>query len=190
MSHNSSGENWDIEIRPKSGLIRFNLQELWQYRDLLVMFVKRDIVTVYKQTLLGPLWFFIQPLMTTVIFVVIFGQIAKISTGNIPQVLFYLCGITTWGYFAESFTNTSKTFTDNASIFGKVYFPRLIIPISKVISGLIKFFIQLTLFLAFFVYYWLTTDKIHPNITLLLLPYYLLLMAILGLGFGIIFSSL
>lgn len=190
MSNNLTAQEWDIEIKPHSGLFDLKLKDLWSYRDLLMMFVKRDIVTVYKQTLLGPLWFFIQPILTTLTFVVIFGNIAHISTDGLPQVVFYMCGITTWNYFSEAFTNTSKTFTENANIFGKVYFPRLILPMSKVISGLVKFFIQFGLFICFFFYFYLTTDKIHPNLTILLVPYYILLMAVLGLGFGLIFSSL
>lgn len=190
MSNSSSSQEWDIEIKPQTGLFDLNLKDLWRYRDLLMMFVKRDIVTVYKQTLLGPLWFFIQPILTTITFVVIFGNIAQIGTDGLPQALFYMGGITTWNYFSEAFTNTSKTFIENANIFGKVYFPRLILPLSKVISGLVKFFIQFGLFIAFFLYYYITDDTIHPNWTLVLIPFYILLMAVLGLGFGLIFSSL
>lgn len=191
MINSSDIQKWDIEIKPKSGLFDLNLKEIWQYRDLLIMFVKRDFVTVYKQTLLGPLWFFIQPILTTIIYVIIFGNIAKISTDGVPPILFYMCGITTWNYFSEAFINTSRTFTENSNIFGKVYFPRLILPLSKILSGVIKFVIQFGLFLAIF-FYFLFTDNttIHPNWTILMVPYYLILMAILGLGFGIIFSSL
>ncbi|MFN3160989.1 MAG: ABC transporter permease [Rubinisphaera brasiliensis] len=183
-------EHWDLVIQPKRHLLDINFKELWDYRDLLYMFVHRDIVTVYKQTILGPIWFFVQPIMTTVIYLFVFGTIAKISTDGIPGILFYLSGIVMWNYFAESFNRTSSTFVGNAGIFGKVYFPRLIVPLSLVASGLIKFLIQFTLFLAAFVYYLNTTDVIHPNAWLLATPYLILLMAGLGLGFGIIFSSL
>jgi lipopolysaccharide transport system permease protein len=171
-------------------LLDVNLKEIWDYRDLLYMFVKRDIVTVYKQTILGPIWFFVQPIMTMLTYVVVFGNIAKISTDGIPAPLFYLSGITLWNYFSESFNKTSGTFTSNAHIFGKVYFPRLIVPLSVVISNVVKFFIQFGLFLILWVWYVATSDAIHPNLWLLSTAYCLLLMAGLGLGFGIIFSSL
>ncbi len=190
QSEQSENEQWDMIIRPKRHLLDINLKELWDYRDLLYMFVKRDIVTVYKQTILGPIWFFVQPIMTTLVYVIIFGNIAKISTDEIPKVLFYLSGIVMWNYFADSFGKTSTTFTTNASIFGKVYFPRLIVPLSVVTSGLIKFLIQFSLFLVVFAYYLINTDLIHPNLWILTMPYLILLMAGLGLGFGIIFSSL
>ena len=140
-------DDWDLVISPRGSIFKLNLKEVWNYRYLLLMFVKRDIVSVYKQTILGPLWFFIQPILTTIVYVVIFGNIAKIPTDGLPQVLFYLAGITIWNYFAEILTTTSNTFLANASIFGKVYFPRLVLPLSKVISGLIKFCIQFLLFL-------------------------------------------
>ena len=186
----TDNEDWDLIIRPKRHLLDVNLRELWDYRDLLMMFVKRDIVTIYKQTVLGPIWFFIQPIMTMLVYVVIFGNIAKIGTDGIPKPLFYLSGIIMWNYFAEAFNKTSTTFMTNAAIFGKVYFPRLIVPLSLVVSGLLKFFIQFGLFLAVYVYFWVTRDDIHPNAWILAGPYLLLLMAALGLGFGIIFSSL
>ncbi len=183
-------ERWDLVIRPKRHLLDLNLRELWDYRDLLYMFVKRDIVTVYKQTVLGPIWFFIQPILTTVVYLFVFGRVAKISTDGIPGILFYLSGIVMWNYFAESFNKTSTTFRTNAAIFGKVYFPRLIVPLSLVASGLIKFLIQVSLFLAAWVWYLATTDVVHPNLWILAVPYLVVLMAGLGLGFGIIFSSL
>ena len=186
----SAAENWDLVIRPKRHLLDINLRELWDYRDLLRMFVRRDIVTVYKQTVLGPIWFFVQPIMTTIVFVFVFGNIAGISTDGLPQVLFYLSGIIMWNYFADSFNKTSTTFTTNQNIFGKVYFPRLIVPLSVVISNLIKFAIQFTLFVAVWLYYLVTTDAVQPNLWLLSTVYCTLLMAGLGLGFGIIFSSL
>ena len=183
-------ESWDLIIQPKRHLLDVNLKELWDYRDLLYMFVKRDIVTVYKQTILGPIWFFVQPIMTMLVYVVVFGNIAKISTDGIPAPLFYLSGITLWNYFADSFNKTSTTFVANANIFGKVYFPRLIVPLSVVISNLIKFLIQLGLFLTIWTWYLSTTDVLNPNIWILSTIYCLVLMAGLGLGFGIIFSSL
>lgn len=183
-------EHWDLIIRPKRHLLDVNLQEIWDYRDLLYMFVKRDIVTVYQQTILGPIWFFVQPIMTTVVYLFVFGRIAKISTDGLPGPLFYMSGIVIWNYFSESLTKTANTFVGNAGIFGKVYFPRLIVPLSLVVSGVIKFLIQFSLFLAMFVYYFRTTDVLHPNAWLLAAVYCVLLMAGLGLGFGIIFSSL
>jgi lipopolysaccharide transport system permease protein len=185
-----ASESWDITITGKRKFLNFNLQEIWRYRDLLLLFVKRDIITVYKQTILGPLWFVIQPILTTVVFVIVFGNLAGISTDGVPQVLFYLAGLTIWNYFSETLTVTSKTFTENAGIFGKVYFPRLIIPLSKVISGLVKYAIQFAFFICIWLYYLITTDSVHPNAWILLLPFLLLLMAMLGLGFGIIITSL
>jgi len=183
-------EQWDLVIRPRRSIFQIDIKAIWEYRDLLAMFVKRDIVVVYKQTILGPLWFFIQPIMTTLIYIIVFGRIARISTDGVPMILFYLSGIIMWNYFSECFNITAKTFTDNAGIFGKVYFPRLIMPLSKVISGLIKFGIQFGLFLLVYFYFLFHTESIHPNISLLLVPYLILIMALLGLGFGIIFTSL
>ena len=184
-------ENYDLIIRPKRHAFDINFKEIWAYRDLLKMFVKRDIITVYKQTVLGPIWFIVQPIMTTLIYIVVFGNIAKISTDGVPQPLFYLAGITIWNYFAESFNTTAKTFTENAAIFGKVYFPRLIMPFAKVTSGLIKFGIQFILFMAIYLYYIFSGDNsVNPNWHIALLPIYLLLMASYGLGAGIIFTSL
>jgi len=189
-SSDSAEETWDLIIRPKRHLLDINLKEIWDYRDLLYMFVKRDIVTVYKQTILGPIWFFVQPIMTMLVYVVVFGNIAQISTDGIPAPLFYLSGITLWNYFADSFNKTSGTFVSNAGIFGKVYFPRLIVPLSVVTSNVIKFFIQFALFLVIWAWFLFTTDRIQPNAWLLSTAYCVLLMAGLGLGFGIIFSSL
>ena len=177
-------------IVPKKNLFDVNLKEIWQYRDLLFLFVKRDFVATYKQTVLGPLWFIIQPIFTTLIFTLIFGKLASIPTDNLPPVLFYMCGITCWNYFSESLTKTSNTFTSNANIFGKVYFPRLIIPLSVIISNLIKFVIQGFIFLLFLLYYYYQGATINPNLTILILPVLLCLMAGLGLGFGILISSL
>lgn len=187
----SVNEKWDLIIEPQNSLWSIPWRDLWSYRDLLGMFVKRDVITIYKQTILGPIWYVLQPIMTTGIYVLVFGKIAGISTDGLPQVLFYLSGITIWNYFSESFNTTSKTFSENANIFGKVYFPRLIMPLSKVLSALIKFGIQMALFLSVYLYYiFFTSTEIHPNMTLLLFPLYVLLMAFMGLGFGLIFTSL
>lgn len=186
-----NSENWTTEIKPKSSLLSIDFKELWQYRDLYRMFVKRDIVTWYKQTILGPLWFFIQPIMTTIMFMVVFGGIAKISTDGLPQPLFYLAGICLWQYFAESLNQTSKTFIDNANVFGKVYFPRLVVPMATVTSNLVRLAIQMGLFLVVFAYYMIFSDApVHPNLYALLTPALILILAGLGLGFGILFSSL
>jgi len=182
--------DFDLIIRPKRHAFDINFKEIWQYRDLLRMFVKRDIITVYKQTILGPIWFVVQPILTTLIYIVVFGRIAQISTDGAPQVLFYLAGITIWNYFSESFNTTAKTFTENANIFGKVYFPRLIMPFAKVTSGLIKFAIQFGFFMLVYLYYiFFSEAPVHPNWTIALLPVYILLMAAFGLGTGIIFTS-
>ncbi|HVF80653.1 MAG TPA: ABC transporter permease [Flavisolibacter sp.] len=185
-----AAENWTEVIEPRGKLLDLRLGELWRYRDLILMFVRRDFVSNYKQTILGPLWFFIQPLLTTLTFTIIFGQIANISTDGLPQVLFYMSGITVWNYFAETLTRTSSVFRDNAGIFGKVYFPRLTMPLSIVISNLVRLGIQFFLFLLFWVYYLVTTDSIHPNSLILLTPLLILLMGLLGLGLGMIFSAM
>jgi lipopolysaccharide transport system permease protein len=183
-------QNWTEEIEAKDSLFKLNLAEVWRYKDLLFMFVKRDFVTFYKQTILGPIWFFLQPVLTTVIYVFIFGRVAGISTDNVPQIAFYLSGITIWNYFSEVLTNTSNVFLTNTSIFGKVYFPRLIMPLSIVVSGLMKFSIQFGLFLAVVIYYTFFDVKIHPNLWILATPFLIVLMASLALGLGMIFSSL
>jgi lipopolysaccharide transport system permease protein len=177
-------------IRPKRGLLDINMGELWRYRDLIMLFVKRDFVAKYKQTILGPLWFIIQPLLTTLMFTIVFGNIAQISTGEIPKVLFYLTGIVGWTYFSTCLNDTSQTFIKNASIFGKVYFPRLALPISVVISNLVSFFIQFVFLLGFLFYFMATDPIIKPNLNVLLIPVLIVLIAGLGLGFGIIISSL
>lgn len=181
---------WTEEISAETSLFSINLKEVWRYKDLLFMFVKRDFVTFYKQTILGPVWFFLQPVLTTITFVVIFGKIAGISTDGVPQIAFYLSGITIWNYFSEVLTNTSNVFVSNASIFGKVYFPRLIMPLSIVVSGLMKFSIQFLLFISVVLYYSVFNLKIHPNLWILATPVLILLMAALALGMGMIFSSL
>ena len=177
-------------IKPSSFLFELNLKEIWKYKDLLFLFVRRDFVSVYKQTILGPLWFIIQPIFTTLVFTVVFGQLASIPTDGLPQVLFYMCGITCWNYFAECVTKTSNTFVTNSAIFGKVYFPRLILPLSVILTNLLKFGIQFLLFLAIFFYYIYSGSNISPNIYIFTLPLLLFIMATLGLGFGLIISSL
>lgn len=184
-------DKWTTVIRPKDKLLSVDFQEIWRYRDLLTLFVKRNIITQYKQTILGPLWYVIQPLMTTIMYMVVFGGIAKISTDGLPQPLFYLAGISFWQYFSDCLTKTSNTFVTNASIFGKVYFPRLITPLSDVVSNLVRFAIQFGLFLLVYLYYALFTDvQIHTNGYALLLPVLVLMLAGLALGFGILFSSM
>ena len=189
IKKNKEEDNWLYEISSKHKLIDLNFKEIWRYRDLLVLFVKRDITTVYKQTVLGPLWFFIQPLFTSVIFTLVFNNIASISTGEVPSFLFNLTGITAWNYFKVCLTGTSNTFRGNAGIFGKVYFPRVIMPLSVVISNLVKFGIQLLILLVFYVYYVLQGNYITPNSNLLLFPVYVLMMAFLGLGAGMVISA-
>ena len=183
-------DTWDLVIRPKSGWFDLHLYDLWRYRDLVSMFVWRDFVANFKQTILGPLWFIIQPLLTTLIFTVVFGNIAKLGTDGLPAILFYMSGIIGWNYFADCLNSTSNTFIANAGIFGKVYFPRLAVPLSIVISSLLKYGIQLAMFLAFFGYYYVSSTTVHPNAVLLLTPLLILIMAGLGLGCGIIISSL
>jgi len=183
-------ERWEETIKPKSGLLEIDLHEIWRYKDLLFMFVKRDIVTFYKQTILGPLWFFIQPLFTTLMFMVVFGRMAGISTSGIPGGLFYMAGILCWNYFADCLNRTSTTFKDNQNIFGKVYFPRVVVPLSIMISNLVRFGIQFILFMAFYAYYLWQGATLHPNWGVLLFPFLVVMMAFLALGFGMIISSL
>ena len=179
------------EITPKRQFFDVNLKEIWDYKDLLFLFVKRDFISIYKQTILGPLWFFIQPILTTIIFTIVFGKIAGISTDGIPQILFYLAGITCWNYFSECLNKTSNTFIENQNIFGKVYFPRIIIPISIVASSLIKFKIQFLLFLLVFFYYLFSENThINPNLYIFLFPILLLTTSLLSLGVGLIITSL
>ena len=184
-------QGWTTEIRPKDKLLSVDFKEIWQYRDLMMLFVKRNIITQYKQTILGPLWFVMQPMMTTVMYMVVFGGIAKISTDGLPQPLFYLAGISFWQYFADCLTKTSNTFVNNAGIFGKVYFPRLVTPLSDVISNLVRFGIQFGLFLIVYLYYVIFTDAvIQPNLYALMFPVLVAMLAGLALGFGILFSSM
>ena len=183
-------DKWLFEITPKNNLFDLNLKEVWQYRDLLLLFVKRDVVTLYKQTILGPLWYLIQPLFTSVIFTLVFNNIAGITTGSVPPFLFNLAGITIWNYFKECLTATSDTFKKNEAIFGKVYFPRVIMPISIVISNLLKFAIQIFIFICFYIYYYYNGYSISPNKYILYFPILILAMGMLGLGLGMIISSM
>ncbi|MCF4102111.1 ABC transporter permease [Gillisia sp. M10.2A] len=187
---NNTNEDWLYEITPKRKLIDLNYKEIWRYRDLLILFVKRDIITAYKQTILGPLWYFIQPLFTSVIFTLVFNNIANINTGGVPPFLFNLTGITAWNYFSTCLTGTSNTFVSNQGLFGKVYFPRVIMPLSTTISNLLKFGIQLIILSFFYVYYYIKGAEISPNLNLLLFPLYVLMMALMGLGLGMIISAL
>jgi len=182
--------NWDLIIRPKSGWFDLHLSDLWRYRDLTMLFVWRDFVAQYKQTILGPLWYLIQPLFSTIVFTVVFGRVAKIPTDGLPPFLFYMAGVTCWSYFAECLTRTSGTFITNAGLFGKVYFPRLTVPLSIVISNILKFGIQFLFFIGFIAYFMINGAHIRPNYWIFLMPYLLLLMAGLGLGAGIIISAL
>lgn len=183
-------DTWLYEISSEKKAFDLNFKEVWRYRDLLFLFVKRDITTVYKQTILGPLWFLIQPLFTSVIFTLVFNNLGNISTGGIPPFLFNLTGITLWNYFTSCFTGTSDTFTKNAGIFGKVYFPRVIMPMSITISNLVKFGIQLFILISFYIYYVLAGATIHPNIYILAFPILVLMMALTGLGLGMITSAM
>ena len=183
-------ENWDMIIEPQRGLLELRLGELWRYKDLVMLFVRRDFVSAYKQTILGPLWYLIQPVLTTLMFTVIFGQIASLPTDGLPQFLFYMSGTVIWAYFADCLNKTSNTFVQNSNLFGKVYFPRLVVPISILISNMITFLIQLALFVAFVLFFMLSGSAIQPNVWIFFLPVLMLMMAGLGMGFGIIISSL
>ncbi len=184
-------EHWDLIIKPKNKWYQLDLGALWAYRDLLLLLVRRDFVSVYKQTILGPLWFFIQPIITSLTFTFIFGSIAKISTDGIPGILFYMAGITLWTYFADCLNKTSNTFIANAGVFGKVYFPRLIIPLSVLVSNLIKLGIQLLIFICIWIYFLIYSNQVLPHWQLMwMLPVLIFMMAGLGFGFGILISSL
>jgi len=193
LQNNSSAphETWDMVIEPQRSLLDLRLGELWRYKDLVLLFVRRDFVAVYKQTVLGPLWYLIQPLLTTITFTVVFGNIASLPTDGLPQFLFYMSGTVVWSYFASCLTKTSETFVQNANLFGKVYFPRLAVPVSILISNLITFLIQFAMFLVFVVYFLLRGTPIQFNwLWIALSPLLMLMMAGLGLGFGILISSL
>lgn len=188
----NKSESWDLVIEGKTPLFDVNFKDLWRYRDLLFMFVKRDFVSFYKQTILGPLWFFIQPIFTTMVFTFVFGKLAGISTDGLPQQLFYLTGITSWNYFSDCLTKTSTVFKDNANIFGKVYFPRLIMPLSIVVSNLVRFGVQLLLLIFMMFYYWFfPVDDASFKVTsaILIFPVLVILMALLGLGLGLIITA-
>lgn len=183
-------KEWDMIIEPRVSLLDLNLKEVWRYRDLIWLFVRRDFVAQYKQTILGPLWHFIQPVLTTIMFLLVFGKIARIPTDGIAPTVFYMSGITLWNYFSLSLTSTSNTFISNASIFGKVYFPRLVLPISIVISNLVKFGIQFLLLTGVIIYFNFHGYPFHFSFNLLIIPFLLIQMAALGLGLGIIISSI
>lgn len=183
------GDEWDHVIESKSSLFDLRLKEVWYYRDLLFLFVRRDFVTVYKQTILGPLWFFIQPILTTITFTIIFGNVAKLSTDGAPKLAFYMAGITLWNYFSTCLTSVAGVFNTNASIFGKVYFPRLIMPLTIVISNLMKFGVQFMMFIIFVLYFYFN-GQIQPNSWILITPIIVFLMAVISMGLGLILSSM
>lgn len=184
-------EKWTTVIKPKDKLLDFNFKELWRYKDLISLFIKRNIITQYKQTILGPLWFVIQPAFTVIMYMIVFGGIAGIPTDGVPRPLFYLAGTSMWQYFADCLTKTSNTFVDNSGIFGKVYFPRLAVPVANVLSNLLRFGIQLGFFLlVYLIYFFCGETSAHFNWYALLFPVLLLMLAGLALGFGILFSSL
>lgn len=185
-----SEENWTIRIKPQKKAFDVDLRTLWQYRDLYVMYVKRDIITVYKQTILGPLWFLIQPVLTTIMFTFVFGGLAGITTNGIPQPLFYMSGIVLWNYFSTAFTDTSDVFGKNANVFGKVYFPRLIVPLATVSSNLVKTAIQMVLYFSMVAYYWVSGYDVTITWAILLLPVLIFMVAMLAMSSGMIISSL
>ncbi len=182
-------QTWTETIESKHGLLDLKLKEVWRYRDLVYMFVKRDFVSGFKQTILGPIWFFINPIFTTVVYLIVFGNIANLPTDGAPKILFYLAGVTLWNYFSACLTGTSNVFAGNAAIFGKVYFPRLVMPLTIVISNLMRFGVQMGLFLAVFIYYF-AKGEVQPNLWILATPFLIVLMAAFALGMGMIFSSL
>lgn len=181
---------WTIEIKPKKKWLDVDIKGIWRYRDLYYMYVKRDIITVYKQTVLGPLWFIIQPVFTTIMFVFVFGNLAGISTDGMPQPLFYMAGILLWTYFSDCFNNCSNVFSNNAAVFGKVYFPRLVVPLSSITSNLIKFCIQLVLFIAMYIYFATQGAPVAINWYILLFPFLVFMIAFHALSWGLIISAL
>jgi len=188
---NNQHEKWDLVIQPKESLLKLNYKEVWRYRDLLWMLVKRDFVTYYKQTILGPLWFLIQPILTTLIITIIFGKMAKLDTNGQPKYLFYLAGVTLWNYFADCLNKTSNTFKDNQNIFGKVYFPRIVVPFSLIISNLVKFSIQFGIFICFLLYYIIFIGDLSISLNYIFItPLLIVIMAGLSLGLGMIITSL
>ncbi|TWP30659.1 ABC transporter permease [Apibacter muscae] len=185
----SSPQTWTEVISSKHSLLDLNLKEVWKYRDLVYMLVKRDFITSFKQTILGPIWFFVNPILTTLMYIVIFGNVAGLSTDGAPMLVFYLAGVTLWNFFSSSLTSTSNVFVGNASVFGKVYFPRLVMPLSIIASNLMRFLVQYLLFIIVIIYY-LLKGEIHPNLWILATPILLLLMAMFSMGVGMIFSSM
>ncbi|MCL6261230.1 ABC transporter permease [Aquiflexum sp. TKW24L] len=183
-------EEWDLEVTSDRGLFELPLKDIWHFRDLLVLMVRRDVVSFYKQTILGPLWFFIQPVFTTLVFVFVFGNLAGLSTDGLPQFLFYLAGITAWNYFADCLIKTSTVFRDNAQLFGKVYFPRLVVPFSIVTGNLIRFGVQFLLFMSVWLYFYLQGADIYLTWAALLFPLLVVLMAFLGLGLGLMITAM
>lgn len=186
---NDPQQQWTETIEASHSLFDLKLKEVWRYKDLVYMFVKRDFISGFKQTILGPIWFFINPIFTTIVYLVVFGNIANLSTDGAPKILFYLAGVTLWNYFSACLTATSNVFTGNAAIFGKVYFPRLVMPLSIVISNLMRFGVQMVLFIAVFLYFYFK-GEVHPNLWILATPFLIFLMAAFALGMGMIFSSL
>jgi lipopolysaccharide transport system permease protein len=189
MKEEGQSEDWDLIIKGRTSLFDLKFVDLWRYRDLLAMFVKRDFVSFYKQTILGPLWFFIQPFFTTIVFTIVFGKLAGISTDELPPLLFYLSGITAWNYFADCLTKTSTVFKDNVGIFGKVYFPRLIMPLSIIVSNLVRFGVQLILLLVMMAFFAIRGDNFHVTYAIVFFPVLVILMAFLGLGLGLIITA-
>ena len=192
MSERNRSDDWDLIINGHTSLFDLRFNDIWRYRDLLLMFVKRDFVSFYKQTVLGPLWFFIQPIFTTIVFTFVFGKLAGISTVGLPQYLFFLSGITAWNYFADCLNKTSTVFRDNSNIFGKVYFPRLIMPLSIVVSNLVRFGVQFLLLACMMIYFMINPGEGSFTITyaILMLPLLIVLMALLGLGSGLIITAM
>lgn len=193
MNNNSQSQNWDLIIKGHTSLFDIKFKDLWHYRDLLLLFVKRDFISFYKQTVLGPLWFFIQPIFTTIVFSFVFGNLAGISTDGLPKYLFYLTGITAWNYFSDCLTKTSTVFKDNVSIFGKVYFPRLIMPLSIVVSNLVRFGVQFSLMICMMIYFYffpIEGTSFHITNGIFLFPILVVLMALLGLGLGLIITAM
>lgn len=183
-------ESWDIVIKPKEKGFNLNLKEVWCYRDLLYMYIHRDFVATYKQTILGPLWFFIQPIFTTIIFMIVFGGIAQISTDGLPPMLFYMAGQICWNYYSDCLSRSSATFSANAGVFSKVYFPRLVVPIAGLVSAMLRMFIQLLMFFVFYLYFYLVKADVHMNSAALLFPLLIFMLAGIGFGMGIIISSI
>lgn len=190
MKKQNNLDKWDTVISPKRDLIYFNFREIFKYRDLIFLFIKRDFVTFYKQTILGPLWYIIQPLINAIVFTIIFGNLAKIPTEGVPPFIFYLAGNIIWGYFAICLSSTSNTFVRNSDIFGKVYFPRITIPISNIFIGMLQFFVQFIVFVCFLIYFYFSGSSINIDFTLIFIPLLLFQVAITGLGFGLMISSL